>query len=62
MALPPNWYSRFVEEKNLSLLPGIQPGPSRPENSHCTDRAIPDAGAIHAIVQTQTYFVSLDVG
>jgi len=42
--------SRFREEKNLSLLPRIEPGSSRPENSHCTDRATPDAGVILAIV------------
>jgi len=44
------WYSRLEEEKNLLLLSGIEPGSSRPENSHGTDRAIPDAGVTHAIV------------
>jgi hypothetical protein len=44
------WYTPFEEEKNLLLLSGIEPGSSRPENSHGTDRAIPDAGAAHAVV------------
>ena len=56
-----NWYSRFGEDENLSLLPGIESRSSRPKNSHCTDRA-PGCWSNTCYCLNKNLFVRLDVG